>query len=301
MDSLREGRGLGFSEAGDVKDSNKFRCLFPLRPATCIDDEEDISGSTGEQGDDRVEVGEEIEVIEEDLVEEAKVAKVGRSPYSPTQQEREEHEATHLPYRSWCEACVSGRRDNAQHRSLKPEERQVPEVGMDYCFIRRQAEEDTTTVLVVKDRDSRAIRAHVLRYKGTSLEESATLATEAIQAFGHKGKLAIKTDNENALLDLRNEVVRKLDSGILPVRPPPGESASNGSIECGVKTFKGLLRVHVMALEKKADVYVPTAHPLMKWLVEHVTDLATKYLGGSDGKTAYNRLFGKQVLSLIHI
>ena len=33
----------------------------------------------------------------------------------------------------------------------------------------------------------------------------------------------------------------------------------------------------------------------MKWLVEHVTDLTTKYLVGHDGKSATNRLFGKQV------
>ena len=33
----------------------------------------------------------------------------------------------------------------------------------------------------------------------------------------------------------------------------------------------------------------------MTWLVEHVADVATKYLRGADGRTAYERLFGKQV------
>jgi hypothetical protein len=33
----------------------------------------------------------------------------------------------------------------------------------------------------------------------------------------------------------------------------------------------------------------------MAWLVEHVTDVSTKYLRGIDGRTAYERLFGKQV------
>jgi len=79
---------------------------------------------------------------------------------------------------------------------------------MDYCFIRRKVEEDTATVVVIKDRDSRAIRAHALRFKGTCLDEASTLVSQAIQAFGHKGKLAIKTDNEPALLDLRNEESR---------------------------------------------------------------------------------------------
>ena len=33
----------------------------------------------------------------------------------------------------------------------------------------------------------------------------------------------------------------------------------------------------------------------MTWLVEHVSDLVTKYLQGADGKTGYQRPFGKQV------
>ena len=73
------------------------------------------------------------------------------------------------------------------------------------------------------------------------------------------------------------------------------ESESNGSIENGVKLFKGLLRVHLGALEQKIGGYIATSHPIVSWLVEHVCDIITKYLQGSDGKTAYERLFGKPV------
>ena len=31
------------------------------------------------------------------------------------------------------------------------------------------------------------------------------------------------------------------------------------------------------------------------WLIEHATDVMTKYLVGKDGKSAYERLFGKAV------
>ena len=93
----------------------------------------DLEGADGEhlEGDSDVE---------ELAVEEAKVAKVARDPSAPTRQEVEAHEATHLPYRSWCPICVAGRRDNAPHKSLTDEERSVPEVVMDYCFIRRAVE-----------------------------------------------------------------------------------------------------------------------------------------------------------------
>ena len=76
---------------------------------------------------------------------------------------------------------------------MAAEEHQVPEVGMGYAVIRRRTEDDTTTVLVIKDRASRAIRAHVLRYKGTSLEEAADLATQGIQGlWGIRGNFKSK-------------------------------------------------------------------------------------------------------------
>ena len=69
---------------------------------------------------------------------------------------------------------------------------------MDYCFVRRKAEEESTTVIVIKDRDSKAIRAHALKYKGTCLDEEAQMVADGISAFGYRCKIAPKTDNEPA-------------------------------------------------------------------------------------------------------
>ena len=51
----------------------------------------------------------------EDVQEEAQV-QARRAPKEPTRDERMRHEATHLPYRSWCPICVRGRGRNAPHR-----------------------------------------------------------------------------------------------------------------------------------------------------------------------------------------
>ena len=91
-------------------------------------------------------------------------SKAMKRPRMPPTQEWEEPMATHLPYRSWCDICVAGRRDNPPHLARTPEERSVPEIGMDYCFVERKVEEESTTVIVVKDRDSKAIRAHALQW-----------------------------------------------------------------------------------------------------------------------------------------
>ena len=86
----------------------------------------------------------------------------------------------------------------------------------------------------------------------------------------------------------------ELHEGAIPVQPVPGESESNGVTESGVRLFKGLLRVHLASLMRKAEVIFPSEHPVTAWLVEHVSDVLRKYLVGADGHTAYERLFGKQ-------
>ena len=39
----------------------------------------------------------------------SRTAKGRGAPRGPTEKERAEHNLTHLPYRSWCPACVAGR------------------------------------------------------------------------------------------------------------------------------------------------------------------------------------------------
>ena len=39
--------------------------------------------------------------------------------------EREEHELTHTPYRSWCDYCVRSRGRNTQHRKTDNEEKKM--------------------------------------------------------------------------------------------------------------------------------------------------------------------------------
>ena len=100
----------------------------------------------------------------------------------------------------------------------------MPEVMLDYCFVRRSGEEEKVTILLAKDRESRAMRAWVMRSKATCTKEAAARAAEGIHSFGHKGRLLVKTDNEPALTALREEVGKLLENGIIPVRPPEKES-----------------------------------------------------------------------------
>ena len=73
-----------------------------------------------------------------DKAEDAVVPAPVHSPCTPTRAEREAHEATHLPFRSWCEVCAHGRYDNPPHRHRPTEvveEHRLPEVHLDYAFV----------------------------------------------------------------------------------------------------------------------------------------------------------------------
>ena len=111
--------------------------------------------------------------------------------------------------------------------------------------------------------------------------------------MGVRPPCILKCDGEASVEALREAVMARLGEGAVPQGPPAGESQSNGVVENGVKLLKGLIRVHVLALERKLGVRIPADHPIIAWVVEAVSDLATKHLRGHDGRTGYERLFGK--------
>ena len=102
------------------------RALCPIRPND-IGVEDGVAAEEGVEEDDSGEG--------EHPAEEARRAKKARDPGAPTCAEVEEHAATHLPFRIWCEECVAGRRDNPAHLRVPREPGGVPEVGFDYTFV----------------------------------------------------------------------------------------------------------------------------------------------------------------------
>ena len=58
-------------------------------------------------------------VVEEPEGPEKVEHKVVRAPRVPTQEERDAHEAMHIPHEEWCEVCMAGRGRNKAHRKRK--------------------------------------------------------------------------------------------------------------------------------------------------------------------------------------
>ena len=83
-------------------------------------------------------------------------------PGQPNRREREAHEVTHVPCRSWCIACVRGRGVALTHfRNTTAGEERLHTFEMYYCFP-SQGSQQGITVLVVKEMQTKAVGAFMV-------------------------------------------------------------------------------------------------------------------------------------------
>ena len=97
----------------------------------------------------QLEREQDVEVDGRQEGEEAQVPMRRKPAGTPTEEEVRAHRVSHLPFRDWCPECVAGRaKEWPQRARNSPETLTVPEVHLDYCFIREVAGEDYSVVLV---------------------------------------------------------------------------------------------------------------------------------------------------------
>ena len=136
----------------------------PVRPTTIlispigvtVDDLRGGAGGDDDEADPKMAVIGELMVGVERVVYDdatgsgALAAQTLATPGSMSAAQRAVHDLTHLPYDPACEICVSTRRPNTPHRSLKLSDRTVPLLVGDYCFPKHSDDVDPLTVLVIK-------------------------------------------------------------------------------------------------------------------------------------------------------
>ena len=80
----------------------------------------------------------------------------------------------------------------------------------------------------------------------------------------------------------------------IPQESAPADHQANGEIEVTVREIKKQVRVLKMDLESKLGVKVEDKHPVLAHLPEHAASVINRYRRGPDGKTAVQRLTGRQ-------
>eukprot|EP00971_Amphidinium_carterae_P147755 2928613-Amphidinium_carterae.1 len=57
-----------------------------------------------------------------------------KTPVLPTQQEIDEHNITHLPYRDWCKHCVQGKSESQHHQRGGLTKQSITQI--DYAYLK---------------------------------------------------------------------------------------------------------------------------------------------------------------------
>ena len=106
----------------------------------------------------------------EDIV--ARAAKTLRAPRAPTEQEREEHNLTHLPFRSWCHICVQAKSQQNHSKKLRMKQ---PVLQCDYSFMSDKGSDTQVTLLNARDVITGMSTSAVVPNKGHSVYAEAEL------------------------------------------------------------------------------------------------------------------------------
>ena len=235
-------------------------------------------------------------------------------PKEMSKSERERHFAAgHLPYDPRCEICISSKKPNAPHVKSHESDRTIPLLVGDYGFMKDGSDDENVTVLVLKLYPFRLIFSCIVPSKGSDPLVVARLC----RFITESGLLhvAYRSDREPSIVSLiqdacamagRNGIkinavedespdpeVEKARVAV-PEHSHPGESQSNGLAESSIKELIDEVRALKMSTEYRLKGRLPNNHPAMAWLVEHAAYLLNRCKLGTDGRTAYGRLHGKE-------
>ena len=230
--------------------------------------------------------------------EEFQAARGAVRPKAPSREAQLRHNLTHLPYASWCPWCIMGRKANAPHfRSKNGSDRSLPLLVADYAFVRDKDDAVLCKLLVGKLYPSRKVLACVVDSKGVTDPYAVARVSSFIRESGLVNfNVVVKSDQESSICAVMEQAIRK--SGrhgtVVPENSAVGESASNGRAERTVQSVEDLLRVHKIALEARLGKRIPAEHAVMRWLVEHVADILTKYTINESGLSPYEELHGRR-------
>ena len=265
-------------------------------------------------------------IADEEEIEGDEVAPSLRYPVIPVKPDDasiENHRKSHWPYRSWCDCCNEGRGLGEQRGKHGGGVHDIPIIGIDFFFItsggiklrkeleyaedadgQARLEEDRAKGIIVKcilirDHATKCVFAHVVPCKGDDEDSYAVkLVVSALTWVGHV-RLILRSDGEPAILVLVKRALETLKTsveglqGASPEKSHPRDSQSNGATEVGIRNVRGMFRTLRLCLEKRLGRKVPVQHPLMSWLLEHVTMVMNAVILGSDGKTSWRRARGR--------
>ena len=243
----------------------------------------------------------EPDVEDDEADEEGRRPKMLGSPVSMSRQMREEHEVTHLPYRSWCAHCVSGRGISTGHRRKKEHDREVetPRIAMDYFYLTGDQEEEKMPCIIMVNEETGERYSRMVEKKGVGPEIEWTLKDmiEELKTWGHhggvQGKIILKTDGEAAIMALRDQLAKMLGTQAIVETSAREQHESNGTAEESVRAVRGMVITLKSQIEEHTGLKLLGCHCITQWMLRWAAMLLSRFQVGKDGRTGYERRRGR--------
>ena len=149
--------------------------------------------------------------------------------------------------------------------------------------------------MFVKEAKPKSIFSTVVPRKGISETDVAiTFILDCVADLGlAHHTVYLKNDQEPAIQSVIQGVVRGRVAPTVLEESPVGSSQSNGSIEGAVGEAEAQIRTARLALEQNYLHKIPIDHAIVPWMVKHCSFALNRFLIGSDGKSAYERIRGR--------
>ena len=158
--------------------------------------------------------------------------KVPPEPYEPTKEERQSHEATHCPFRAWCEVCIKAKSLDRKHTKQLGNAEHILVIEFDYAFATDTHGDPNRKIsmMVATDSIHGSIFAVVARRKGGQDDHVMQSFQNYIDRVGLV-RAELKFDQEPSTLDVANTLIKRCQSTILMVTAAP--KGSKGSLVRG--------------------------------------------------------------------
>ena len=238
-----------------------------------------------EAGPDAGDPGEQVE---------ARPARPGWSPTTPSEEERKEHESSgHAVFRNWCEQCLQATGYAQKHTRKDHSKDMLPTISMDFFYMNEDP--NARPHLVAVDRRTGMMMATALEKKGGADSTGRKLLTRFLELLGYK-EMVLKSDGEHAMVKLKKDAAREAATITKAVfeESPAGDSKANGEAEAAVREVKWRIRAIHLTLEKKLGIKLEDGHPLVQWIPRYAAEQANRFRIGADGRTPEERRTGKK-------
>ena len=227
-------------------------------------------------------------------------ARAVTTPATPTEAERRAHAIAHLPYRGWCEHCVSGKGVEEPHFRQDAGASMERVVQIDYSFYGSTAaicseREAVRKVLVAVDTDTGMVYQIMCRTKGRQDQYVVAGICKFLTDL-RCSDIVLQSDGEYPIRSIVAAIAQtareKHGLVIRERRAPKFSHQSQGSVEATIRHCRGHFRTLRSALENETGLEISMAHDIAPWLVRHAGWLISRFQPKAEKRSAYFRVHG---------